>query len=340
MRHPLRLGSFDTGSAVLVVAEIGNNHEGSLDRARRMVQEAAACGVDAVKFQTYSTRLFVSPFETVRYERLERFEMPPAAFAELSALARSLGLLFISTPLDLEAVDTLEPLVDAYKIASGDNDFFPLIARVCNTGRPMLASTGLTDLPGVRRLVDFIATEWRSRGVDGQLGLLHCVSCYPAPIDQVNLAAIHLLQRECGVTVGYSDHTLGIDACALAVAAGARIIEKHFTLDKQLSDFRDHQLAADPPEMRRLVEDVRRVTAIVGAPDKTPQPCEESGVTLFRRSIAAVRDLRAEEVVSATDLMWLRPAGGLRPGQESRVVGRRLRRPVARGEQLTEADVE
>ena len=338
--RPMRIGPFDTDRAVLVVAEIGNNHEGSLERARQLVHEAASCGADAVKCQTFRTRLFVSPADAARYERMSRFELSPEAFAELSALARSLGLLFLSTPLDLESAAALEPLVDAYKIASGDNDFFPLIARVCETGRPLLVSTGLTDLAGVLRTTALIGERWRAGGIDGELGLLHCVSSYPAPIEEANLAAIGVLQRACGVTVGYSDHTLGIEACVLAVAAGARIIEKHFTLDKRLSDFRDHQLSADPEEFRRLVRDVKRAAAIVGAAIKEPQPSETPGLTQFRRSIVAAAHLDRAHVITGADLMWLRPAGGLPPGEESRLIGRRLRRAVAAGEQIAAGDVE
>jgi sialic acid synthase SpsE len=241
--------------------------------------------------------------------------------------------------LDLESAAALEPIVDAYKIASGDNNFYPLIARVCATHRPMLISTGLSDLSDVRTIMGFIAEQTRDRTVEAQIGLLHCVSSYPAPLDQVNLAAIAVLRDTFGGTVGYSDHTLGIEASVLSVAAGARIVEKHFTVDKQQSTFRDHQLSADPPEMTRLVRDVARVASIMGRPEKRPQPSEQEGIRLFRRSIVAAADLECGHRVAARDLTWLRPAGGLPPGDEHLLIGRTLRRAIAFGERIHLADV-
>lgn len=334
------LGTHDTDRDVLVVAEVGNNHEGNLECARALVRAAAECGAGAVKFQTYRTRAVVAPADRDRFERMSRFELTPDAFAELSALAASLGLLFISTPLDLDSVAVLEPLVDCFKIASGDNDFYPLLDRVCATGLPMLVSIGLSDLDQVRATVRFIDDRWRSNGARAELGVLHCVSSYPAPVEDANLAAIGAVHRELDLTVGYSDHTLGIDTCVLAVAAGARIVEKHFTLDQHASDFRDHQLSADRTELARLVSEVQRVSRIVGPRGKTVQPSERAGVTAFRRSIVAAVDLPAGHQLQDADLAWMRPADGLRPGEEARVIGRVLNRAIAAGDRIRGTDVD
>jgi len=337
----LRIGGFDTSARVLVVAEAGNNHEGDMDRARALVRAAAGCGVNAIKFQTFKTAAFVRRADAERYERMSRFELPPAAFAELAALARSAGLLFISTPLDLESVAVLEPLVDAYKVASGDNNFYPLLDRIARTKKPVLVSTGLSDIQQVHATVRRLRDAWRPLGANPGLGLMHCVSSYPAPPDQANLAAIGFLHRETGLTIGYSDHTqdAGIDACLLAVAAGARIVEKHFTLDKQTSDFRDHQLSADPGDMTRLVRAIERLNAMIGRPEKVVQECERPGVVQFRRSIVAAADLPEGHRLSDADLTWLRPGDGLPPGTEPELIGRVLVRPVARGAQIRTADV-
>jgi len=343
----VRIGTFDTDRAVLVVAEIGNNHEGDVERARALVRAAADCGAHAVKFQTFRARAFVAPGDRERLQRMTRFELPPAAFADLRRLASSLGLLFVSTPLDLESVATLEPLVDAYKIASGDNDFYPLIDAVCDTHRPLLVSTGLSDLDQVSATVQHIRRRWSAAGQAGgpighapPLALLHCVSAYPAPPEEANLESIAVLRSGFGVTIGYSDHTLGIDTCVLAVAAGARIVEKHFTLDHAASDFRDHRLSADPGEMTRLVREVARVSAVMGTRTKAVRDSERVGVAQFRRSIAAAHDLAAGHVIAPEDLTWFRPADGLRPGQEHRLIGRPLRRDVAAGTRLQESDCE
>lgn len=336
----MKIGRFDLAEKVLIVAEIGNNHEGNFAAARKLMREAAACGVGAVKFQVYRTRHFVSAADRSRYDRLASFELSYEQFEELQRLAKSLGLLFIATPLDLQSAAFLEGLVDAYKIASGDNNFFPMIDRVCRTGKPIILSSGLTDLEGIKRSKGFIEERWRTFGVRQDVAVLHCVSSYPVPPEQANLRAIPTLIRELECTVGYSDHTLGIEACVIAAALGARVIEKHFTLDKQYSDFRDHQLSADPAEMADLVARVAGTERLFGTGKKIVQAAEAESVRLARRSIVAGADLPAGHQVRFEDLTWIRPAVGLPPGEEARVVGKRLKRALAFGEPILPTDVE
>jgi N,N'-diacetyllegionaminate synthase len=331
----MRIGGFDTGRRVLVVAEIGNNHEGDPGVARELVRRAAEAGAHAVKLQTFHTPRFVRPRDSARFEQLSRYELGAAVVQELAELARSHGLLFLSTPLDLGSVDLLEPLVDGYKIASGDNDFFPLLERVAHTGKPVVVSAGLVDVEGARA-----AKEALERGDDNaDVAVLHAVTAYPAPPESVNLAAIPTLARELQCTVGYSDHTLGNEACVAAVALGARILEKHFTLDHDHSDFRDHKLSADPGELRELVERVALVETLIGRPEKAVQDAEADLAPAVRRSIAAARDLPRGRVLVPADLTWLRPRDGLAPGQEDRLLGRALRRDVPSGESILEEDV-
>jgi N,N'-diacetyllegionaminate synthase len=336
----MRIGSFDTDARVLVVAEVGNNHEGDVDAARELVKQAAAAGAHAVKLQTFHTPRFVRARDTARFEQLSRYELAPEVVVELAEQARSLELLFLSTPLDLGSAELLEPLVDAYKIASGDNDFLQLLERVADTGKPVIVSTGLVDLEGARAAKASIERRWDANGASGELAILHTVTAYPAPPESVNLASIPSLARELGCTVGYSDHTLGNEACATAVAAGARIVEKHFTLDHDHSDFRDHKLSADPSELKQLVERVALVEKLLGSPEKTVQAAEEELTPAVRRSIAAGRDLPRGHVVEPEDLTWLRPRDGLVPGEEHKLVGRALRRDVPMGESIVEGDVE
>jgi sialic acid synthase SpsE len=336
----MKIGNLDLNRDLLIIAEIGNNHEGDFAAARELVRRAAACGVQAVKFQTFQTRYFVSPRDSARFERLRRFELSSPQFTELQKLAHSLGLLFISTPLDLISARFLAGLVDCYKIASGDNNFYPLLAEVCGTGKPVILSTGLGDLQQVIKTRQFILSACQQRQIQPQLALLHCVSGYPVPPEEANLAAIPVLKARLGGAVGYSDHTLGVDACLAAVALGACIIEKHFTLDKQFSDFRDHQLSADPQEMRHLVEQAARIRVLLGTGEKVLQPCEAAVAPLARRSIAAAADLPAGRRLRWEDLTWLRPAGGLPPGEEAQLLGRGLKRAVGFGEPLLPGDVE
>lgn len=336
----MKIGSFDTDRRVLVVAEIGNNHEGNYQLAAEMVRQAARTGVGAVKFQTMRAAHFVRRADSARFERLKRFELSREQFASLSELAHELGLLFISTPFYLEGAAFLEPLVNAYKIASGDNDFFPLLDRVAHTGKPVLVSTGVSDLAQIAAAVGSLRAQWHAQSRTGELGLLHCVSSYPTPPEQANLRSIPFLAARFDCTIGYSDHTLGIEAAILAVAAGARIVEKHFTFDKHHSDFRDHQLSADPAEMEMLVKRIGEAESLLGTWGKSIQPCEAASQTAIRRSIMAAHDLKGGTTLQAADLKWIRPGDGLRPGNEGQLIGKRVKRDLQEDDAISPGDVE
>ena len=227
--------SFDTSKKVFIVAEIGNNHEGSFDLAMEMVEAAAKTGVDAVKFQTFIPEFFVSRDDEARLERLNKFKLTYDQFRNLELRARELGLIFFSTPLDIESAFFLNEIQPIFKISSGDNDFYPLIKVTASFNKPTIISSGIVDLNFIKNLVDY----WHSvGGCDQNLVIMHCVSSYPAPKEQANLKAISTLKSTFpNLVIGYSDHTLGIKAAIFAVAAGARIIEKHFTLNKNQSDW-------------------------------------------------------------------------------------------------------
>lgn len=322
-----------------LVAEIGNNHEGDLDAAREMVREAARAGADAVKFQTFRTEFFVHPSDVARTARMTRFELSPSAFVELADEARRAGILFFSTPLDLASADALEPLVWSFKIASGDNDFTPLIERVAASRKPLIVSTGVSGLADVEQAVGTVRAVWRDAAHEGKLALTHCVSAYPAPRSDANLRSLGTLkERFPDVSIGYSDHTLGIQTCLYAAALGARIIEKHFTLDKARSDFRDHQLSADPAELHALRVGLEEVAALLGTPGKSVQPSEAPQAVAIRRSVFLASDVPAGNVLHATDLVCLRPGDGIRPTRVREIVGRRATRDLKAGEKLAEGD--
>jgi N,N'-diacetyllegionaminate synthase len=330
---------FDLAREVLVVAEIGNNHEGSFALAEEMIGRAADTGVQAVKFQTLIPEQFVCRQDTSRLERLRKFALTYGQFERLAKTAERLGLLFFSTPLDLTSANRLNQFCPIFKIASGDNDFLPLIEQVASFKKPILLSTGLANLADLERAHSAILRTWSEIAHDGDLILLHCVASYPAPAEEANLLAIRTLIQRFGGTVGYSDHTLGIDAAVLSVALGARVIEKHFTLDKNYSDFRDHQLSADPSEMAELVRRVRSATQFLGDGYVTPQKSEKLNRLAMRRSIAASCDLPAGSTLRAEHLTWVRPGSGIPPGREAAVLGRALRRSLRQGELLQLEDL-
>jgi len=331
----MNIAGIDTDRQVLIIAEIGNNHEGDPAVASELIGRAAEAGVQAVKFQTFRTDFFVSPHQTERYARMKRFELSQEVFTDLAAEARRAGLLFLSTPLDLPSADFLAGIVDALKIASGDNNFYPLIEKAADSRLPLIVSGGFADLEDLAFTKALIERRWRGLGHAGSLALLHCVSAYPVPVEQANLAAVATMLRRFDCTIGYSDHCLGTKAAVLAVAAGARIVEKHFTLDCNYSSFRDHQLSADPQMLRRMVEEIREAEILLGSGLKTAQPVEQDSLVATRRSIMAARDLRQNEVIGPDDIFWLRPGDGLPPGEEDQILGRRLLSDLPAGTAIT-----
>ena len=327
----MQIGQHDLDKRVLIVAEAGNNHEGSFARAQEMIGGAAQAGADAIKFQTIVPEKLVAASETARLAQLARFRFEYDQFAALAKAAARSNIIFLSTPFDADSVAALEPFVPAYKIASGDNDCYPLLECVAQTGKPILLSTGLLDLAGVVRAKAAIEAVWRAKNLQPGLALLHCVAAYPTPAAEANLGAIGALSR-LGCTVGYSDHILGIEAAVLSVGLGARVIEKHFTLDKNQSEFRDHKLSADPAEFAELVRRVRTAEQLIGDGIKRIMPAEEPSLRGARRSIMAMRDLPAGTVLVKSDLTWLRPRTGFPPGKEPALIGQRLAKGIRRGE--------
>ncbi|MSP11131.1 MAG: hypothetical protein EXR14_06010 [Pelagibacteraceae bacterium] len=314
--------NFHSINKVMIVAEIGNNHEGNIDVALQMIESAAKAGVDAVKFQTFIPEDFVINSDLTRLERLNRFKLSNEEFLLLAKKAKELNVIFFSTPLDLKSALFLNQIQPLFKISSGDNNFYPLIEQVASFNKPTIISTGLADLDHLDRLYKF----WSSvGGAYKNLCFMHCVSSYPVPDSQVNLGAIFTLRNKFkNLTIGYSDHTLGIQASILAAATGAKIIEKHFTLNKKYSDFRDHQLSADPEEMANLVIQIKEVSKMLGDGKKQKQNCECEMEELMRRSIAASKDLEAGKTLTPDDIIWVRPGTGIAPGLEKQVIGRKL----------------
>jgi sialic acid synthase SpsE len=325
----------DTRSHVIVIAEIGNNHEGDVGVARELIHRAAAAGADAVKVQIFRPSHYVTSRNPARLEMLERFRLSEDEFLSLRGEADKAGIAVFATPFDLDSVRVAAALGPVVKISSGDNTFLPLIDAVAALGMPAILSAGLASLAQLRYAKARLDRSWDRQGVDPGLAVLHCVSAYPTPPEHVNLSAIAELERALGCTVGYSDHTLGNTAATLAVAAGARIVEKHFTLSKSYSDFRDHQLSADPDEMAELVSAIRLAETLMGDARQRPNPAEEGNRVAMRRSIAAACDIAAGTVLGWDHLTWVRPGDGLAPGDEARLLGRRTTVAIAAGEPIS-----
>ncbi len=330
----MRIENFNTDDKVLIIAEIGNNHEGDPSVAKKMIQKAADAGADAVKFQTFNTEHYVGTQNRERYEMLKSFELPGDVYFNLKEVAREEGLVFMSTPFDLESALFLNDIVSVFKIASGDNTFYPLIETVAGLEKPVIMSCGLADYRQVAFAKGFIEKKWQEIQYKGDLGLLHCVTSYPVPDSEANIGAIQELRTLSNVTPGYSDHTLGIEACVLCVAAGARIIEKHFTMDKNYSAFRDHTLSADPEEFKTMVERVRQAERFTGHTGIGLYDCEKEIHKLVRRSIVAARQIEKGEIISQDDITWVRPGGGIPPGSEHLVLGKKTNQMIPKSGQI------
>lgn len=328
------IGNHDIAKRVFIIAEVGNNHEGDFGRAQEMVAAASEAGVDAVKFQTFRAEHYVGLSNRARFEMLKRFELSFDQFAQLKGTADRHGCVFLSTPFDLESARFLDGLVPAFKIASGDNTFTPLLELVAGFAKPVLLSCGMLCPDGIRQTANVLNSVWQRLGVAPGLAALHCVTSYPVPEEEANLSALGPMAEAIGAVPGYSDHTLGIEAAVLSVAAGARIVEKHFTLDKNLSDFRDHQLSADPGDLAAMVQRIRQAERLLGTGAKRLMACEGAVEPLVRRSVALARDLCAGTVLALNDLTWIRPGGGFPPGAEAELLGCKLTRDAAAFEVL------
>lgn len=332
------------GNPVLIIAEAGVNHNGDLSLAHDLIEAAAKSGADVVKFQSFVTEEMVSrsarkaeyqtattdPSES-QFRMLKSLELSPEEQADLQAHCSRRGIIFLSTPYDRPSVDTLCDLdVSGIKIASTDTTNLPLLEYVARKGKPVILSTGMCDLEEVREAVATL----RGEGVP-QFALLHCTSQYPAPVDEINLRAMQTLADSFACPVGFSDHTSGIEASSWAVAAGACIIEKHFTVDCNLPG-PDQRASLEPAEMADLVKLIRQIERSLGDGRKAPTPCELPNKPVMRKSLVARRHIPEGNLIKAEVLACKRPGHGLPPRLWKQVVGKRSARAIAADETLTE----
>jgi N-acetylneuraminate synthase/N,N'-diacetyllegionaminate synthase len=335
------IGNHDTTCRPLLIAELGNNHEGDPQFAFELADAAVEAGADAVKVQVIDPLRLVTASQSERIAQLTRFRLGQDVFREIARRVHRRGRLFFASVFDCDTLSEMGDELDAVKIASGDLNFDPLLRTAAMVGRPVVLSTGMARMDEIVRAVGVIADALPpSHALAQHLAVLHCVSLYPTSLEQANLRAIPTIAARLGLTVGYSDHTLGTEAALVAVALGARIIEKHFTLDKARSSFRDHALSAEPEELARLARAIHAFDAMLGSGARDEAVEDSAARTAARRSIVAARPLDRGATLEADDLDYVRPAAGLPPPDAGRLLGRRLRRPLARHELILQSDVE
>lgn len=322
--HPaVSIGPITLGSgSPLIIAEIGGNHGGQEDLAAELIMAAARAGADAVKLQVYRTRQFLS--RTSRYyDELAGEELTPASITRLRALAADLGVLFLASAFDQESLDLLATLdIAAIKIASGDLNHWPLLEAAAALKRPVILSTGAAELAEIDQALATLARVGVFRVV-----LLQCTALYPCPEDQVNLKVIPVLAERYGLPVGFSDHTLGIDAALAAVALGAVVIEKHFTIDTNLPGG-DNTISCRPDDFAKLIQGCRRIYQALGSSEKHPTSGEIGIRQAIRRSVVASRNIFPGEILTAELLSVKRPGDGLPPEYLKHCLGRTAIRPI------------
>ena len=311
------------------IAEIGGNHEGDFNLAVDLCQLAISTGVDAVKFQIYTGDSIVSRVESPkRHEHFQKFELTRDQHIYLAELCADNGVSYMASVWDLKLLDWIDPYLTVYKVGSGDMTAWPLIDELCARGKPIVLSTGLSDLEEIERTFDRIVSRNALYSDESMLCLLQCTSMYPISESEANLSVMQVLRQKFGVTVGYSDHTTDSFALEIAVAMGARVLEFHFTDTRSEKVFRDHQVSLTPNEVVQLRERIARILNVQGSPHKTPQSSEvDAGhVISFRRGVYLVKDMRPGDVISSDDLCFLRPCHGTDARDFEKVVGARLLR--------------
>jgi sialic acid synthase SpsE len=336
----IRSREVGTGQPALVVAEIGNNHDGSVRQAERLIEAAADVGADAVKFQTHLADAEMLPstptpphFDEPRYEFTKRMELSLDDHVRLKSFAEERGLIFFSSPFSVEAVELLEQVdVPAYKIASGEVTNPPLLAAVADTGKPVLLSSGMSGFEDVARAADVFGAAGSSFVV------LQCTSTYPCPPELVNLRAMVAMGERLGVPYGLSDHTPGIATSLAAVALGASVVEKHFTLSRRLYG-PDHHASLEPDDLKRLVAGAREIEAALGSGEKERDPAHDPVRATFEKSVVTTAAIPAGASLEPWMLSTKRPGTGIPAGRIEEVLTRRAARDIPANVLLEEHDL-
>lgn len=313
---------------VYIIAEAGVNHNGSFDLACRLVDAAKAAGADCIKFQTFRAQNLVSrnagkadyqkdtTGDGSQADMLTKLELSYDAFSRLKQYCEEVGITFLSTPFDLESVAFLDELgVPFWKIPSGEVTNLPYLEALAKTGRPVVMSTGMCEMGEIEAAIRVL----REHGT-ADIRLLHCNTEYPTPFADVNLRAMETMRRAFGVEVGYSDHTKGIEVPIAAVALGATIIEKHFTLDRNMEG-PDHKASLEPDELAAMVSAIRNIEQALGSGEKAVSPSERKNIAVARKSIVAKRAIKAGERLTEDDLTVKRPGSGVSPMRWRDVLG-------------------
>ena len=316
---------------VYIIAEAGDNHNGDFNTALKLVDVAKRTGADCVKFQTFVTEEIISKYaemaeyqkkntgkEESQFEMVKRLELSFDEFRKIKEYCDRVGIQFLSTPFDLKSVDFLNELgVPFFKIPSGEITNYPYLIKIAHTGKPVVMSTGMCEPDEILAAINVL-----EKNGSGEITLLHCNTEYPTPLKDVNLYAMRTMKKMFGKKVGYSDHTKGIEVPVAAVALGACVIEKHFTLDKNMPG-PDHKASLEPDELGRMVKNIRNIEIALGDGVKRVSESERKNIAIARKSIVARRNIQEGEILTEENLAVKRPGTGINPMQWMEVLGTR-----------------
>ncbi len=331
----------------IIIAEAGVNHNGSMERAREMVAAAKEAGADYVKFQTAVPELVISTFAPKaeyqkdtdgtgrsQLEMCKAIHLPLDAYAELKALCEETGIGFMSTPFDLVSIDLLAELGQDYmKVPSGEITNLPYLERIAYHGIPVIISTGMATTEEARRAIDILTSGPLTTD---NITVLHCNTQYPTPMRDVNLRAMLTLRDALGVKTGYSDHTTGIEVPVAAAALGAAVVEKHFTLSRELPG-PDHKASLEPQELKQMVRAIRNIELALGSSDKHVTDSERGNMAVARKSIVALRDIKEGEILTEENITTKRPGNGISPMRWHEILGTRAIRDFGADELIETA---
>lgn len=315
---------------VIIIAEAGVNHNGNLDLAYKMVDKAKYAGADIVKFQTAKPELVISKFapkaeyqmantqnNETQLEMCKKIHLKFHDYVELKEYCEKMEMGFLSTPFDLDSIDFLNSIqMNLWKIPSGEITNLPYLIKIAQTHKPIILSTGMCNMKDIDDALSILRTY-----ESGEISLLHCTTEYPVPYEEVNLRAMDTLRRRYNVSVGYSDHTTGIEVPIAAVAMGASIIEKHFTLDKNMEG-PDHKASLEPDELKNMVNSIRNIERAMGTGEKIPSPSEIKNINIARKSIVAKCHINQGEIFSEKNITTKRPGNGISPMKWFHVLGK------------------
>lgn len=318
---------------VFIIAEAGVNHNGKMDLAYKLVDAAVKAGADAVKFQTFKAESLVSKqapkaeyqklttdSSESQFEMIKKLELSEDMHVKLMDYCKDRDIKFISSPFDNASIDYLNQLgLDIFKVPSGEMINLPYLRKLSSLNKQVIMSTGMADLKEIREALRILISSGTSRE---NITVLHCNTEYPTPFEDANLKAMLTIRDELGVKVGYSDHTLGIEVPIAAVALGAEVIEKHFTLDKRMEG-PDHRVSLEPDELKAMVAAIRNVEKAMGDGVKKPSPSEMKNIQVSRKSIVAARDIKEGEILSEQNLTVKRPGSGISPMKWNEILGKK-----------------